>query len=192
MSHERRALRELTTTWETVLERLLDHPILISRRIQVVIVFFFFFSFLRDYCTFQVSKKNPPSTTNCTANCTGNLRELKNCPIIIGPTFRAHPTGSYITRFCTSQVHSLSRPSLSAPSFSIHSLSIVPPLSYYSLSSYRLRSIYVSLPLPRSISSAFCTRFTARFLARSSRTSLTADISPGHRIPRCLAHTITS
>lgn len=55
-------------------------------------------------------------------------------------------------------------------------LSIVPPLSYYSLS--------VSSSI---ISSAFCVRTSPHvFLRVSSCTSLTVDISPGHRIPRCL------
>lgn len=121
--------------------------------------------------------------------------ELRNFSIIFGEP-SARTSYSYITRFCTSQVHSLSRPSLSVPSFSFHSFSIVPPLSYYSLSVSSSFYMYFPLCLPllhslfsRSIFSAFC---TARFLTRSSRTSLTADISPGHRIPRCLTHTIAS
>lgn len=56
-------------------------------------------------------------------------------------------------------------------------LSIVPSLSYYSLS------------VSSSIFSAFCARTPPHaFLRVSSCTSV--DISPGHRIPRCL-HILT-
>lgn len=73
--------------------------------------------------------------------------ELRNFSIIFGEP-SARTSYSYIARFCTSQVHSLSRPSLSVPSFSFHSLSIVPPLSYYSLSVSSSFYMYFPLCLP--------------------------------------------